>query len=113
MILHRYILLCNKPMPNKILLDTHFMVTHDLPEPLLCRAYFFHDIRITCHTNHPAILTISDEMFRIFPERSEPRGEATYYIFCYENASQFPEQVPQNPIHIETIRLLTRTKLTF
>lgn len=99
-------------MLNSILPDALSTVTYNLPEPLLRRAYFFHDIRITCYTNHPAILTILDGMLGMFPEHSKPRDETSYYIFCYESAPQLPVQLPQDCIHMEAMRLLTGTKLT-
>src|SRR6266852_269971 len=100
-------------MLNKTMFDTLYTTVHHLPEPALRNAYFFHDIRITCHTNHPAILAMLDEMLGIFPEPSKPRGEASYYVLCYEHASQFPVHLPHDRIRTDTIRLLTKTKLTW
>src|SRR5712692_448413 len=100
-------------MAKDALLDTFSTATHDLAEPLLSKCYFFHDIRIFCRTNHPAILAIFDKMLGIFPEPGKIAGESTYYVLCYARSSQFPMQVPRRRIRTETVRLLTGTRLKY
>jgi len=100
-------------MLNNTLLNVLYTTTYDLPEPAQCKDYFFHDVRVTCQTNHPTILTILDHMLGIFPEPEKPRGEATYSVFCYDSASQFPVRLPHDRVRIETVRLLTNTKLKY
>ncbi len=102
-----------KLMLNITLLDTLNKAASHSPGPLLCKTLFFHDVRITCQTNHPAILDILDDMLGIYPEPLRVRGEVTYSIFCYNNASQFPVQVPHDRICTEAVRLLTKTKLKY
>ncbi len=99
-------------MLSETMLDTLYTATHNVPDPVLCKVYFFHDVRVTCYTNHPAILVLLDEMLGIFPEPGQLCGEVAYYILCYENPSQFPVQLPRDGIPLDTIRLLTNTKLT-
>jgi len=100
-------------MLNSTLLDTLNKAASHSPGPLLCKTLFFHDVRITCQTNHPTILDILDEMLGIYPEPLRVRGEVTYSIFCYNTASQFPVQVPPDRRCTEAVRLLTRTKLKY
>ena len=66
-----------------------------------------------CSTNHPAILTLLDEMLGFFSEPAQVRGEISYTIACYEDAAQFPLPVPLHQKHTETIRLVTNTKLRY
>ena len=94
--------------PDKF--ETTIREIHDCRQ-LLPKVYFFHDIRITCLTNHPAVLSILDEMFGIFAPPEQVRGELTYYVLCYENASYFPIKLPHSRIRIDTVRLLTNTRL--
>src|SRR5260370_42312005 len=96
-------------MPDDTLLQT----TWNLPVPLLSKAYFLHDVRVLCKTNHPAILAIFDELLAIFPEVGRPRGEVSYSVLCYDDASQFPAGLPPDRERVGTVRLLTNTKLTY
>lgn len=100
-------------MLKNTLYDTLFATTRDLSTPLLCKVYFFHDIRIVCQTNHSAILSILDKMLGIFPEPAKVLGEATYLILCSEQTSQFPIPLPRSRVRTETVRLLTNTKLKY
>jgi hypothetical protein len=100
-------------MVDQQLLHTHSPYTDDSPEPVLQKVYYFHDIRITCQTNHPAILTILDGILGRFPEPGTVRGEALYAVFCHASASQFPVSLPQKRKRIETLRLLTDTRLKY
>ena len=100
-------------MFNKTMLDTPYTATQNVPEPVLCKTYFFHNVCVICYTNHPTILALLDEMLGSFPEPGQLCGEATYYALCYENPSQFPVQLPNDGMHLDTIRLLTNTKLTW
>ena len=77
-------------MLKDTLYDTLYATTRDLPEPLLSKTYFFHDIRVVCQTNHPAIFSIFDKMLGFFPEPAKLLGEAAYCILCSEHAAQFP-----------------------
>src|SRR5437762_13624851 len=95
------------------LLDTLGTTLHDLPEPLLRKVYFFHDLRLTCQTNHPGILAILDTMPRIFREAVKIRGEITYFVLCYDSVRQFPVQLPARRVRTGTMCLLTNTQLTY
>ncbi len=100
-------------MFNDTLLDTVETVVHELPGPVLDKAFFFHDVRVTCQTNHPAILAILDEMLGIFPEPAKLQGEVTYLVLCYQSPAHFPIQLPTSRKRTETVRLLTNTKLKY
>src|SRR5438270_5567 len=80
---------------------------------LVQKTLFFHDIRIICRTNAPAILALLEEMLGIFPQPEQARGEIIYDVLCYERASQFPLQLPRARRRTETLRLLTNTKLKY
>src|SRR5437588_12170112 len=112
MFLPHHIPLCDtmlqEKQPNRI--ETTIHELHDSTLQFN-KVYFFHDIRVTCQTNHPAILTILNEMLDIFAPPRQVRGELTYSILCYENASYFPIRLPHSRIRTDTIRLLTNTRL--
>ena len=93
--------------------DTLNKTASDSPEPLLSKTLYFHDVRITCQTNHPTILAMLEDMLGIYTEPIQVRGEVTYSIFCYKTASQFPVQLPPDRIRTEAVRLLTKTKLKY
>ncbi|HLI07101.1 MAG TPA: hypothetical protein VKV40_11090 [Ktedonobacteraceae bacterium] len=80
-------------------------------QPELRQVFFFHDVRIVCRTNHPRILLLLEKMLEAFPEPEMLRGEACYSIYCYDDASQFPLQLPPRRTRTETLRLLTNTRL--
>jgi hypothetical protein len=100
-------------MFNDTLLDTVETTVHKLPGQILDNVFFFHDVRVTCQTNHPAILAILDEMLGMFPEPEKLLAEVTYTIMCYESAVHFPLQLPHSRKRTETVRLLTGTKLKY
>jgi hypothetical protein len=100
-------------MFNDTLLDTVETAVHKLPGQVLNKVFFFHDIRVTCQTDHPAILAILDEMLGIFPEPEKLQAEVTYTIMSYDSSAQFPLQLPASRKRTETIRLLTNTKLKY
>lgn len=102
-------------MPNDTLRNTLDMALDSLSTPVLSKVYFFHDIRMVCQTNHPAILAILETMLGSFPEPAHIVGEATYTILCYENAAQFPVSLPlpRNRVRTDTLRLLTNTRLKY
>ncbi len=102
-----------KLMFNSTLLDTLTKTACNSSEPLLCKTLFFHDVRFNCQTNHPTILAMLDDMLAMYPEPPRVKGEVTYSIFCYNNASQFPVQLPHDRICSEAVRLLTKTKLKY
>lgn len=81
------------------------------PELLLCKDFYFHDIQVTCQTNHPAIMTILNTMLDIFPEPATPRGYTSFTVICHDQESDFPVQLPQQRRRLDTVRLLTGTKL--
>ncbi len=94
-------------------LDTFFESIQQSPEPLLRKDYYFHDIHVTCQTNHPAIMTILNSMLGMFPEPDAPRGHTIYTVLCHEQATHFPVPLPQQRIRIDTVRLLTDTRLKY
>ncbi len=96
-----------------MLYDILHTSTRNLPQPLLSKVYYFHDIRIVCQTNHSAILPILDKMLAFFPEPARVQGEATYFILCSQDALQFPLPLPHRRVRTETVRLLTNTKLKY
>jgi len=79
----------------------------------LSEAYQFHDVRVYCKANHPALLAILGDMLRIFPPLEQERGAVTYQILCYEQDDQFAEALPQERKRTDTIRLLTNTRLKY
>jgi len=100
-------------MLNETLADTFEATVHNLPEPALERDYFFHDVRVTCQTDHPAMLAILDEMLGIFPEPEKQLGEFKYIVLCYESVAHFPVQLPASRKRTATVRLLTDTRLKY
>lgn len=100
-------------MFKDVLLETLYTKALDPPTPLLSKTYFFHDIQVTCQTNHPGILAILDKLLRIFPEPGNIRGEVTYFVLCYDSPAQFPQQLPHDQVNTETVYLLTNTKLAY
>ncbi len=100
------------------------MLQHTLPEatdpttayreqPLLSEAYQFHDIRLRCEANHPALLRMLGDMLHIFPKLERERGEASYSTLCYEQTGQFPVALPPDRKRTDTIRLLSGTRLKY
>jgi len=108
-----YRILLRKFMFNSTLPHILNNTTSESEGPLLCKTLYFHDVRITCQTNHPKILTMLDEMLGIYTEPIQVKGEVTYSIFCYNNSSQFPVQLPHDRIRVDAVRLLTKTKLKY
>jgi hypothetical protein len=100
-------------MFNDTLLDTVETAVHKLPEQVLDNVFFFHDIRVTCRTNHPGIMAILAEMLGMFPEPAKLHAEVTYAVMCYESSAHFPLQLPGLRKRTETVRLLTNTKLKY
>lgn len=82
-------------------------------DTLIRRDFFFHDIRVTCQTNHLAIMAILERMLAIFPVLSKPRGTATYTVLCHEQATQFAPRLPSKRLRLDTVRLLTNTRLKY
>lgn len=100
------------------------MLQHTLPEAidpttgaggprLLSEAYQFHDIRVYCQANHPALLAILRDMLHIFPPLEQERGAVTYQLLCFEQDDRFAETLPRKRMRTDTIRLLTNTKLKY
>lgn len=100
-------------MPDHTLLNTSIVAPASpaQSQQVLCKAFFFHDVRLVCQTNHPFILSLLERMLGAFPEPEMVRGEASYSIYCYDSAAQFPLQLPSRRIRTDTLRLLTGTKL--
>ncbi len=102
-------------MPDHILLNMNidpsapaFSVSS---ERILRKTFFFHDVQLACQTNHPFILSLLERMLGAFPEPATMRGQASYSIYCYDSAAQFPLQLPSTRARTDTLRLLTGTKL--
>jgi hypothetical protein len=98
-------------MFNATLLDTVETAVHKLSGQVLDKVFFFHDVRVTCQTNHPTILATLDEMLGMFPEPAKIEAEVTYAVMCHESSAHFPLQLPGSRKRTETVRLLTNTKL--
>lgn len=88
-------------------------ISDSLPAPVLSKSYFFHDVRIICYTNTPAIQAILDGLLARFPVPQKIQGEVTYVVLCYESAAQFPMPLPRQRVRMDTMRLLTNTKLKY
>jgi hypothetical protein len=58
-------------------------------------------------------MVILDSMLGIFPEPDAPRGHTHYTVLCCEQADQFPVQLPHQRRRIDTVRLLTDTRLKY
>src|SRR5947209_18977004 len=84
-----------------------------LPTSLLSTTYAFHDVRVTCYTNTPVIQALLDSLLAHFPIPQRTRGEVTYVVLCYESAAQFPLLLPRQRVRVDTMRLLTHTKLKY
>src|SRR5579884_1188002 len=102
-------------MPDHILLNMNIdpsAPAFSVPsERILRKTFFFHDVQLVCQTNHPFILSLLERMLGAFPEPTTVRGQASYSIYCYESAAQFPLQLPSRRTRTDTLRLLTGTKL--
>ena len=100
-------------MLEEMQLDIFEATIHEMHDGshLLRKVYFFHDIRVICQTNHPMVLSILDEMLGIFAPPVQVRGELAYYVLCYESASDFPFKLPHARKRVDTVRLLTNTRL--
>ena len=94
-------------------LDTFEAAIRCSSAPLLHKDYFFHDIRVTCQTNHPAIIDVLDRMLGIFPEPVALSGTTSYTVLCDDQAMHFPMPLPPKRIRIDTVRLLTDTRLKY
>jgi hypothetical protein len=88
-------------------------VIEAIPGQIAQKDYYYHDIRIICHTNHPILRATLEDIFGMFPEPAEVRGEATYVLFCYERATQFPMPLPSICIEIGILSLPSNTRLKY
>lgn len=84
-----------------------------LLQPVLTRVFFFHDVQVTCQSNHPAILTILEHMLGAFPKPEVIRGEVTYAVLCYDCSELFPQPLPRHRVRTETVQLVTGTKMKY
>src|SRR5579884_161580 len=78
---------------------------------IMQKDYYYHDIRIICQTNHPALLAALEAVFGMFPEPAVVRSEASYALFCYESACQFPLPLPDDLIYSNTLSLFNQARL--
>jgi hypothetical protein len=78
---------------------------------LIEREYFFHDLRLACQANTPALLPLLAGLFAVFPTPLEVQGSLAFEARCYPRAADFPVQLPSNLARSSKIRLLTRTLL--
>lgn len=92
-------------------IDTSAPISSSQSEREQCKTFFFHDVRLVCQANHPFILTLLERMLGAFPEPAVVRGEASYVVYCYDRAAQFPLRLPAIRRRTDTLRLLTGTKL--
>jgi hypothetical protein len=99
------------------------MLQHNLPEAidsiaaadeqhLLSEVCQFHDVRVYCETNHPALLVILHDMLRVFPLLEQEREAVTYRVLCHKQEEQFTA-LPPHRKRTDTIRLLTNTRLKY
>lgn len=100
-------------MLNSMLSDIFNPAAQDAPGEIRCMHYYFHDIRITCYTNHSALATLLESVLGIFPQPETVVGEASYYLLCYDQAGDFPFQLPAQRRRLETLRLLTNTTVKY
>jgi len=100
-------------MLNETVSETFETAFYDLPGQLLSKIYFFHDVRVTCRTNHPWVLATLDKMLGFFPEPAQLQGDITYFIVSYESDTFFPVQLPLSRVRTDTIRLQTNTILKY
>lgn len=82
-----------------------------LPDLPLQKRYYFHDIQVACSTNHPGIFALLDELLGVFAQPAQVRGEVSYQVACFDHHAQFPEQIPPDRKHTETILLVTGSKM--
>jgi hypothetical protein len=103
----------NKTMLKDIQPNTLGSSRHCQFHNMLSKVYYFHDISITCETNHPAALAVFDALLGIFPRPVKIHAYLTYKVFCYEDAEHFSLRLPQLRTRTSTVRLLTKTKLKY
>jgi hypothetical protein len=99
-------------MRNQIITNSS-AETHTQSASFLEKTFFFHDIAVHCCTNHSRILALLEEMLGAFPEPAQTRGEVQYNVYCYEEAAQFPLQLPPVRERTDAIQLLTNTVLKY
>src|SRR5438067_7757801 len=110
----RHLRCCKRMLQDiPLTLDTLATITYRQLTPLLHKTYFFHDVRITCSTNAPAIQTILDGLLGNFLEPEKICGEVSYVVLCHESAAQFPLPLPRQRVRTDTMRLLTNTRLKY
>jgi len=83
------------------------------PEHVLHKNYFFHDIRLSCQANHPALLAVVDALLGSHPASDQPRGEAAYHLYCFDEQAPFPVPLPLARVCIGKTQLLTGTELEY
>lgn len=100
-------------MLNSIASGIFHTAAQDVSGEIRCVQYYFHDIRITCYTNHPLLATLLESVLGIFPQPATIVGEASYYLLCYDHEELFPFHLPSKRRRIETLRLLTNTTVKY
>src|SRR6266516_798693 len=55
-------------MVTRMVPDPLHMTGSHAPGPLLSKTLFFHDVRLTCQTNHPTMLALLEDMLARYPE---------------------------------------------
>lgn len=87
--------------------------TSHRPEQVLHKNFFFHDIRVHCQVNHPALLKVVEALLGSNPACDLPRGEADYHIYCSDEKAPFPVPLPLARVCIGKTQLLTGTDLEY
>ncbi|HZO75490.1 MAG TPA: hypothetical protein VFB60_25020 [Ktedonobacteraceae bacterium] len=83
------------------------------PEHVLHTDFFFHDIRISCQVNHPALLKVVAALLGSHPVCDLPRGKADYHIYCADEKTPFPVPLPLARARMGKTQLLTGTYLQY
>lgn len=83
------------------------------PEHILHKNFFFHDIRVSCQVNHPALLKVAEALLGSYPGCDQLRGEGTYHIYCSDEQTSFPVPLPLTRICMGKTQLLTGTYLEY
>src|SRR5579863_8877169 len=66
-----------------------------------------------CQTNHPSIMATFESMLDSFSVPATLSGTASYTVLCADQAMHFPVPLPHKRIRIDTVRLLTGTRLKY
>lgn len=83
------------------------------PEHIQHKNFFFHDIRVSCQVNHPALLQAAEALLGRYPGCDQPRGEVCYHMYCYDEKLSFPVTLPPSCTCMGKTQLLTGTYLEY